>query len=147
MEYEKEIIDFAHKPKFLFDFSEKGTVPVMKDGEQAVPDSGAIVEYLDKYYEPKLIHADAPNLASKLFPSFVGYLKDESAKEYTPELAAQLQELEEFLSTPGNGPFFGGESMSALDCLLVRTLLLALALLCVTDTIRLQIHVFPFGLY
>lgn len=122
LECERGYIDFQAKPKWLFDVNPEGTVPVLKDGEDWIVDSGVIVEYIDKKHpSPDLGPASVPGVAEKLLPSFAGLFKS-SGEEEGPKLEAlleQLQQLENHLDSSG-GPYLNGEAMGAMDCMLVR---------------------------
>ena len=124
LDYNKEYIDFSDKPKWLFDLTEKGTVPVLKDAdEKMIPDSGDICEYLAKKYpDPDLGKCTLEGVGDKLFPSFVNFLtkKGEEEKENEQALLDNLQEIEDYLAK--NGPYLGGSQMAAYDAMVVRPL-------------------------
>lgn len=116
-----EFIDFDHKPQWLIDTCH-GKVPVIKvpaDGNLLLPDSDAIVEYLEKKFPEKPLAPSAPSsLIANVWPAFRGLIlsseKDTPTK--TEELLAQLKPIDEYLSTEDRGPLFGGLSLDASDC-------------------------------
>jgi glutathione S-transferase len=121
LEYDLDYIDFNNKPAWLFDVNKAGTVPILKDGEKWVPDSGDICEYLaQRYPSPDLGACQVSGVADKLFPSFRAFLTARKEEESDTEavLVQQLQELDDYLKTSGS--FLGGEQMKAFDCLVVR---------------------------
>jgi glutathione S-transferase len=117
--YERHYIDFAHKPDWLFKVNEKGSVPVVKDLEpdKWYTDSGDFVNFLeDKYPEPALGKTDSiPDTGSKIFPTFVKFLKAQGSEE--EELKATLQQEFKSLGSHlrGGGPFLKGKAISAGD--------------------------------
>ncbi|CAK0781401.1 hypothetical protein CVIRNUC_005364 [Coccomyxa viridis] len=126
--YKEEYIDFANKPKWLFDISSKGAVPVMKDlqNDKWIADSGDIVDYLeDKFTELPLGKQNSPpHVAQKLFPNFIAALKadggDFQGKE--ADLVDSLQEIDTYLRDHGRSPFLGGERPNAVDCMIAPRL-------------------------
>lgn len=122
LEYEKDYIDFNNKPDWLFEVHKAGTVPILKDGEEWVPDSDTICEYLEKKYSSDLGPCSLPGVAEKLFPSFVQFLKasDADAAEKEAALLEQLGQLEAYLAE--HGPFLHGESMGLADAQVVPRL-------------------------
>ena len=113
-------MDFSDKPQWIQDLG--GKVPVMKDGEKIVPDSGDICEYLTQEYpQPELGKCKLEGVAEGLFPSaFLNYLKakKENDQNEEQELEKQLQEIEDFLGK--TGPYLGGQEMQAYDAMIVR---------------------------
>jgi glutathione S-transferase len=121
LDYAKEYVDFSDKPQWIKDLTEKGTVPVLKDGEELIPDSGDICAYLGKTYpDPDLGKCTLEGTADKLFPSFVQFLTATGGEEKEKEqaLVQQLSELEVYLAKSGD--FLGGPKMMAYDCMVVR---------------------------
>ncbi|CAL5221318.1 g3490 [Coccomyxa viridis] len=124
--YKEEYIDFADKPKWLFDISPKGAVPVMKDleNDKWIADSGDIVDYLeDKFPEVPLGKQDArPHVAQKLFPSFVAALKADGAefKEKEEALVGSLTEIDEYMQN--HKAYLGGDRPNAVDCMIAPRL-------------------------
>eukprot|EP01025_Chloroclados_australasicus_P065819 TRINITY_DN897_c2_g1_i1.p1 TRINITY_DN897_c2_g1~~TRINITY_DN897_c2_g1_i1.p1 ORF type:complete len:223 (-),score=28.27 TRINITY_DN897_c2_g1_i1:50-718(-) len=117
VKYDLEYIDFANKPQWLLEVNPEGTVPIIKVGEQYIPDSGKICEYLEeKYPEPSMKATKSEGLGNTFFGAFRGFLlaKDEEAKEKEAALLEELKTLNDFLAS--NGPFFGGDSLDATDC-------------------------------
>lgn len=114
-------VDFAAKPEDLFVDNPDGKVPVLLDGDVRVPDSGAIVDYLEeKYSDPKLGESTITGVGEKLFPSFVQFLKsgpDEQA-EKEAALLEQLEQIDAHLAA--KGPYLSGAEMGAADCMTVR---------------------------
>ena len=128
LEYTKEFVDFSDKPEWIKNLTEKGTVPVLKDGEgEFIPDSADICQYLQKTYpSPDLGKCTLEGIAEKLFPSaFLNFLKAKQGEDHseTQELEGQLQELEDYLGK--SGPYLGGDNMMAYDAMMVRACTLA----------------------
>lgn len=117
-------VDEYAKPQALFDVNPAGKIPVLKWGEEIVPDSDAILQWLEaKFPEPSLRHNDAEldDIMSKnsVFPAFVEFLQEEdltsqSAKTKEENLLQQLNQLERALGDRG-GPFFGGNRVVQAD--------------------------------
>lgn len=126
LEYDKIYIDFSKKPQWLLDANPAGSVPVLKDNEDYIPDSGAIVEYLEKKFPNPPVPVDDEGLAvgDGIFGAFRNlFLNKESAEEDSLKAAleSELQKLEDKLkSSPG--PFLGGKAFSAADCALLPKL-------------------------
>jgi glutathione S-transferase len=120
LDYDREYIDLANKPDWIFEKTEKGTVPILKDGEKWVPDSGDIMTYLGTQYpEPDIGPAGMPDeIGSEFFPAFVQLFKESASKEKAKKFLAQLQELDDFLGKSGQA-FFNGAEMGGADCLIV----------------------------
>jgi glutathione S-transferase len=122
LDYNKDYIDFSNKPEWLFERSEKGTVPVLDDGGKWVPDSGGIATYLSKEYpKPDLGPINLPeNVGSEFLPSFAQLLKSKGQDtEKEKQFLDQLQQLDDHLRMSGK-TFFNGDEMGAADCLIVR---------------------------
>lgn len=119
LEYERMYVDFSNKPQWLFDVNPSGTVPVLKDGEKYIPESGVIMEYLENKFPNPSVPADpeSSEAISGIFSAFRNYFlnKDPSQEETLKEtLHAELSKLENRLgSLPG--PFLGGETFNAAD--------------------------------
>lgn len=115
VQYEKQYIDFANKPSWLQEKS-GGKVPVMNRGDFWLPDSDAIVVWLEEQFpEPSMVSSVPPEVGQKLFGAFRGFLKSKPEDEKASEeaLLAELKLLDDYLSQ--NGPLFGGTSLNATD--------------------------------
>lgn len=125
LEYEKGFIDFSNKPDWLFDVNEKGTVPVLKEGDDWYSSSDDICEYLGKTFpEPDLGDIKLP-VGEGFMGAFVNYLTDCKEMQRDPEkekaLKDEFQKIEDWLGSH-EGDYFGGCSLNAVDCALVRPL-------------------------
>lgn len=118
--YTKGYISFDDKPDWLKDVSPEGSVPVLKtiSSGQWTPDSAGIVDFLEETYpDPPLGKADSiPEVGSKVFPSFVQFLKSkgEESAEKEQALVKELEALDAHLAA-GPGPFLQGADISAAD--------------------------------
>lgn len=117
IEFDYEFVDFARKPQWVVDVS-GGKVPIIKvpgDGNLVLPDSDAIVEYLEEKYPQPSMAADPglpEGLIDKVFPSFRAWLNDPTA-EHRTVMVSELKKVDAYLS--GRGPLFGGAAMDATD--------------------------------
>ena len=123
--YDIEYISLRDKPQWFLDISPNGQVPVLiTDGEQALFESDAIVEYIEEAYPPlqpelsletKAVNRAWSYLASK------NYLVQCSAQrspdrnvlqERTGKLGKAFDRIERQLD---QGPYFGGGSIGMVD--------------------------------
>jgi glutathione S-transferase len=124
--YTQHYIDLKDKPDWVFKVNEKGSVPVLKDvkTDTWLASSDEIVDTLEERYpEPALGKADSiPDAGSKVFPSFVQFLKSDEAESADKQAAleAELSGLNDHLSQ--HGPFLKGSNISAGDLALAPKL-------------------------
>ncbi|KAK9115770.1 hypothetical protein Sjap_014717 [Stephania japonica] len=105
--YDTKLVDLANKPEWFLKINPEGKVPVIKLDEKWIGDSDAITQALDeKFPEPPL--ATPPEKASagsKIFSSFIGFLKSKDPNDGTDE--ALLNELVSFNDyIKENGPLY-----------------------------------------
>eukprot|EP00897_Mesotaenium_endlicherianum_P006609 jgi/Mesen1/5977/ME000302S04978 len=121
--YEAKYIDSDNKPQWFLDANPEGKVPVLKHKDAWVADSDVITKILEEEVsEPSLqVPEEKASVGSKLFPSFVKFLKSKDATDGTEgTLVSELTALNEHLKE--NGPFVNGESVSSVDVSLVPKL-------------------------
>lgn len=114
--YELKLVDLANKPDWLFEINPEGKVPIVKLEEKWIGDSDVITQTLEeKYPEPPLaIPPEKASVGSKIFSTFIGFLKSKDPSDGTEE--ALLNELTSFDSyLKDNGPFINGGTISAAD--------------------------------
>lgn len=115
--YETKLIDLSNKPEWFLKISPEGKVPVLKIAEDEwIPDSDAITQIIEeKYPNPSFVTPpDKASVGSKLFSSFVTFLKSKDLNDGTENaLLNELQALDEHLKT--KGPYINGENISAAD--------------------------------
>ncbi|KAK2079564.1 hypothetical protein QBZ16_001959 [Prototheca wickerhamii] len=120
--YQARYLDTRNKPAWLLEVNPEGTVPVLKDQETGtwIPDSGAIVDYIeDLYPKPATGHvADSKDAGQGFFPSFVQYLRsighpDEDEKKQILEDKVAI--VEAFLAGNPEGPFVHGREPAVTD--------------------------------
>nr|TKS17713.1 dehydroascorbate reductase [Populus alba] len=109
-------IDVREEEKEFLEISPEGKVPVVKIDDKWVADSDVIVGILEeKNPEPPL--ATPPEFASvgsKIFPSFVKFLKSKDPNDGTEQaLLEELKALDGHLKA--HGPFIAGEKITAVD--------------------------------
>eukprot|EP00210_Caulerpa_lentillifera_P005243 g5010.t1 len=126
LEFDKIYVEFNNKPQWLFDVNPEGTVPVLKDNEKYIPDSGAIVEYLEDKFPTPAVPVDEDGLAAGngIFGAFRNFfLNKDAAQEESLKAAfeAELKSLNERLKVVP-GPFLGGSTFNSADCLLLPRL-------------------------
>lgn len=115
--YKLLLVNLSDKPQWFFEISPEGKVPVVKFDDKWVPDSDVIVGILEeKFPEPSLITPpEFASVGSKIFPSFVKFLKSKDANDETEQaLLEELKALNEHLEKNG-GPFIAGEKITAAD--------------------------------
>ncbi|XP_004497312.1 glutathione S-transferase DHAR2-like [Cicer arietinum] len=116
IQFNTHLIDVSNKPQWFLEVYPDGKVPVLKIDDKWVPDSDVIIAILeDKYPQPPL--ATPPqfsSVGSKIFGSFVSFLKSKDANDGTEQaLVAELNALEEHLKA--HGPYVAGENITAVD--------------------------------
>ncbi|KAL5721839.1 putative glutathione S-transferase dhar2 [Ranunculus cassubicifolius] len=115
--YDMKLVDLRNKPEWFLKINPEGKVPVVKFNETWVADSDVITQTLeDKYPEPSLVSPpEKASIGSKIFPTFVGFLKSKDPKDGTEmALLYELTSLNDYLKENG-GPFINGEKISAPD--------------------------------
>jgi len=131
---EKKIdFDFHHiepnnRPDWFRAISPHNKVPVLRiDERTAIFESGAIAEYLDETFEPKLHPTDpiarAINRAwIEYLPTFVdlvsghAYVDNEAQfNDAAAKIPPVFEKLEKALERQGNGPLFNGQHYSLVD--------------------------------
>lgn len=110
----------------FFQVNKDGTVPILKEGEKWVPDSGVIVEYLEEKYPSPSVPADAEGTEAiggifKAFREFLFNKDDSKSAELESALLVELGKVESLLGARG-GQFLGGESLNAADAALLPRL-------------------------
>eukprot|EP00803_Ostreobium_quekettii_P007375 evm.model.scf_89.12 EVM.evm.TU.scf_89.12 scf_89:56885-57652(-) len=123
--HDRQYIAFDAKPTWLLDVNPSGTVPVVKDGDEWVVDSGTIVEYLEKKF-PSPSMAAPPEMADigqDVFGAFRRFLLpgDDDPAQAEAKWLAELKGLDEALTAAG-GPFFGGQGFNSIDAMLLPRL-------------------------
>lgn len=116
--YKKHLINLQDKPKwFLEDVNPKGTVPVIKIGDDKwVSDSDVIVGILEeKYPSPPLITPpEFTTVGSQVWSTFNAFLKSKDPKDGTEQtLLGELKALDEHLKA--HEPYINGANISAVD--------------------------------
>ncbi|EEF27763.1 dehydroascorbate reductase, putative [Ricinus communis] len=114
--YEMKLVDLSNKPEWFLKISPEGKVPVIKFEEKWVPDSDFITQSLEeKFPDPPLgIPPEKASVGSKIFSTFIGFLKSKDASDGTEQ--ALLNELSAFNDyIKENGPYINGEKVSAAD--------------------------------
>ncbi|KAJ4719806.1 Glutathione S-transferase [Melia azedarach] len=117
VEYKPILINLSDKPQWFLEISPEGKVPVAKFDGKWLADSDVIVGIIEeKYPEPALTTPpDLASVGSKIFPSFVKFLKSKDPNDGTEQaLLEELKALDEHLKTHG-GPFIAGEKVTAVD--------------------------------
>ncbi|KAI3934083.1 hypothetical protein MKW92_029801 [Papaver armeniacum] len=112
--YQMHLIDTANKPQWFLEVNPEGKVPVVKFDGKWVPDSDVIAQTLaNKYPEPSLvIPSEYSSVGSKLFGSFVTFLKSKDASDDSEQaLVSELSALEDHLKAH----VFNGDKISAID--------------------------------
>lgn len=126
LDYERNYIDFAKKPDWLLEVNPDGSVPVVKDGEKWVVDSGTICDYLEeKHPQPSVPTDEEGNQAIagvfKGFREFLFNKEDSEEKQKEAALVAELAKVDALLVKRG-GPFLGGASFNAADAAILPRL-------------------------
>ncbi|KAJ1400197.1 Thioredoxin-like superfamily [Sesbania bispinosa] len=114
--YNLHLIDLSNKPQWFLDVNPEGKVPVVQFDGKWVSDSDVIVGILEqKYPEPSLVTpSEFASVGSKIFGSFVSFLKSKDANDGTEQaLVAELNALEEHLKA--HGPYVAGAKVTAVD--------------------------------
>ena len=130
LEFERREVDLHNKPDWFLAVSPYGKVPVLKDGDTRVFESGIINEYLeDAYPQPRLLPDDAASKAeariwidfddTKLLTTHYRMLLSEEQSRRR-ELAEEMKELLVYLEKEGfvedrGGPYWFGAEISLVD--------------------------------
>ena len=126
IDYDRIYVDLQNKPQWLLDVNPEGTVPVLKEDETYLPDSGAIVEHLEEKFPLPSVPQNPEGLeaVNGIFGAFRSYFlnkEDEKEGELKEALNAELRKLEAFFKTT-SGPFLGGNTFDATDALILPRL-------------------------
>jgi glutathione S-transferase len=130
VEYETVVVDLDDRPRWIYDKNALGRVPVLEDGPFVLPESEAIMEYLEERFPQPALLPDDPGeraharvwivrfdrLASPYYALRRG---DESARS---ALGERLAELDAEL---GNRPFLTGRTYGLADIAYVPWILRA----------------------
>ncbi|XP_011021307.1 PREDICTED: glutathione S-transferase DHAR2-like isoform X2 [Populus euphratica] len=114
--YKSHLISLGDKPQWFLEISPEGKVPVVKIDDKLVADSDVIVGILEeKKPEPPLaIPLEFASVGSKIFPSFVKFLKSKDPSDGTEQaLLEELKALNGHLKA--HGPFIAGEKITVVD--------------------------------
>ncbi|OIV91230.1 hypothetical protein TanjilG_30452 [Lupinus angustifolius] len=114
--YNTHLIDVTDKPQWFLDVNPEGKVPVLKYDDKWVPDSDVIVGIIEEKYPdiPLATPSEFASVGSKLFGSFVSFLKSKDENDGTEQaLLAELKALDEHLKA--HGPYVAGEKVTAVD--------------------------------
>ncbi|XP_042489295.1 glutathione S-transferase DHAR2 [Macadamia integrifolia] len=114
--YELRLIDVSNKPQWFLEVNPEGKVPVIKFEDKWIADSDIITQLLEeKFPEPPLCPPpEFASVGSKIFPSFVKFLKSKDPSDGTEqELLNALSDLEEHLKA--HGPYINGDKVTAVD--------------------------------
>lgn len=114
--YKLHLINTDQKPQWFLEVNPEGKVPVIKFDEKWIPDSDVIVGMIeDKHPNPPLSPpAEVSSVGSKIFPSFVKFLKSKDSADGTEQaLLDELKALDEQLKA--KGPYVNGENICAVD--------------------------------
>ena len=134
MPYESKLLEFSKgdlkTPTFLA-MSPRGKVPVIRDGDFVLPESLAILAYLDRKQPDPPLFGRTPEEAGRIalaIADFESYLKDPLTivnrwlfgdKPRTPEVdeahAKTTAEIARFEQRVGRGPWLVGDTPSAAD--------------------------------
>ncbi|CAL0300472.1 unnamed protein product [Lupinus luteus] len=114
--YNTHLIDVANKPEWFLEVNPEGKVPVLKYDDKWVPDSDVIVGIIEEKYPdtPLATPSEFASVGSKLFGSFVSFLKSKDQNDGTEQaLLVELKALDEHLKA--HGPYVAGEKVTAAD--------------------------------
>ncbi len=121
--YDITYIDLDNKPLWFLEISPMGKVPVLRQGDTTLFESGVIAEYLDEVHGPQLHPVDALEKGRhRAWMSYIsaiggfGHALMTASDEATAQQAAdgandKLTHLEEQIT----GPYFGGENFQLID--------------------------------
>ena len=124
MEFERRVVDLAHKPHWFLDISPLGKTPVLVAQGTAIFESAVILEYLEDVGPHPLHPADPLRRAehrswiefgSAILNDIAGFYNAGDAQAFEQKrqaLKAKFTLLEKRL---GEGPFFDGASFSLVD--------------------------------
>ncbi|KAL6225787.1 hypothetical protein ACLB2K_004636 [Fragaria x ananassa] len=114
--YELKLVDLANKPDWFLKINPDGKVPVVNLDDKWIADSDIITQILeDKYPElPLTTPPDKASVGSKIFSTFIGFLKSKDPKDGTEQaLINELSTFNDYLKL--NGPFVNGDQVSSVD--------------------------------
>ncbi|KAG5533307.1 hypothetical protein RHGRI_027485 [Rhododendron griersonianum] len=114
--YKVQLVNLSDKPQWFLEQNPEGKVPVIKFEDKWIPDSDVIVGIIEeKYPDPPLSPPpEAASVASKIFPSFIKFLKSKDPSDGTEQaLLDELKALDEHLKE--HGPYINGENVCAVD--------------------------------
>jgi glutathione S-transferase len=121
LEYEPVEIDLSDRPAWIWDKNPRGRVPVLDDDGFVLPESLAIMEYLDERWpEPALMPADAADrgVVRMLYARFDD-LSDayyDVRRGHDPDAPAQLEaELDKLDGLLRQQPYLAGAAYTLAD--------------------------------
>ncbi|KAL6223544.1 hypothetical protein ACLB2K_006929 [Fragaria x ananassa] len=105
-----------HLQKVFLKINPDGKVPLVNLDDKWIADSDIITQILeDKYPEsPLTTPPDKASVGSKIFSTFIGFLKSKDPKDGTEQaLINELSTFNDYLKL--NGPFVNGDQVSSID--------------------------------
>ncbi|KAK4799513.1 hypothetical protein SAY86_024878 [Trapa natans] len=114
--YKTHLINLSEKPQWFLEINPEGKVPLIKIEDKWVADSDVIVGILEEKYPetPLTTHPEFATVGSKIFISFVRFVKSKDATDGTEQaLLDELKALDEHLKA--HGPYIAGEKITAAD--------------------------------
>ncbi|XP_057469380.1 glutathione S-transferase DHAR2-like [Actinidia eriantha] len=113
--YKMHLINVSDKPQWFLEASPEGKVPVIKFDDKWIPDSDVIVGLIEeKYPNPLSPPPEVASVGSKIFPSFVKFLKSKDPSDGSEKaLLDELKALDEHFKA--HGPYINGENICAVD--------------------------------
>ncbi|KAL6977304.1 Glutathione S-transferase dhar1, mitochondrial [Sarracenia purpurea var. burkii] len=114
--YKYHPINVSDKPQWFLEVNPEGKVPVIKFDDKWIPDSDVIVGHIEEKFPERPLSPppEFASVGSKIFPSFVKFLKSKDPSDGTEQaLLDELKALDEHLKE--HGPYVNGEDISAVD--------------------------------
>jgi glutathione S-transferase len=122
--YERRNVDLTDKPQWFLNVSPLAKTPVLLVDDEPIFESAVICEYLDETIEPRLHPVDPLQRARhrswmefgsnvlNLIAGFYNAPDERTLTQKRDELKLRFEQIEYVL---GDGPFFGGDSLSIVD--------------------------------
>ncbi|ONK61348.1 uncharacterized protein A4U43_C08F28930 [Asparagus officinalis] len=114
--YDMKLVDLSNKPEWFLKISPEGRVPLAKLDEKWVADSDVITQSVEEKYPnpPLAIPQEKATIGSKIFSTFISYLKSKDASDGTEQaLLSELKLFDDYIKE--NGPYINGDKISAAD--------------------------------
>ena len=126
--YDVQLVSLVDKPAWLLELNPAGTVPVLMADGKPIPDSEAILEYIEKLQPEPSLMTTSPvrkEVGATVWTSFLALLKNDTpgkkAAVLRSTLETKLGQIDTHLAQSGM-PYLAADRPTAADCQLIPQL-------------------------